>query len=125
MTTDAGSDSWYYDTRSKNQSGSRNPAYVWSYGTEAWCNLSGQYVHLVADLTHLIPPYTMSICSIGIMGASYVRDSTLPERIELAQGQSYSLVVPHIYDEHMPTVSLEVNLRLVDTLGQLPFVTVM
>ena len=65
MTTDADSDSWYYDPRFDMD--------VWPYGIEVWCNLVGQYVHIVADLSHLSPPYTMSLCSVGIMGTSYTR----------------------------------------------------
>ena len=26
---------------------------AWNYGKEVWCNLEGQYTHIVADLTHL------------------------------------------------------------------------
>ena len=26
---------------------------IWNYGRETWCNLEGQYMHIVADLTHL------------------------------------------------------------------------
>ena len=75
MTTDAGSDGWYYDVhRGKN---------VWTYGIEVWCNKPGRYVHIVADLAHLIGDYTMSLCSVGIMGASYVRDEPLPESVEV------------------------------------------
>ena len=25
---------------------------VWNYGDEAWCNLKGRYLHLVANLDH-------------------------------------------------------------------------
>lgn len=97
MKTDAGSDGWYLDERVRQLSTVdwseeiRTPDYVWTYGKEAWCNLSGQYVHLVADLKHLTPPYTMSICSLGVMGASYKRTESVPELIELTQGESYEL----------------------------------
>ena len=74
MTTDEGSDGWYWDERTD----SHTPGYVWTYGIEVWCNLEGQYVHIVADLSHLMLPYTMSLCSVGIMGASLVRDEPLP-----------------------------------------------
>ena len=26
---------------------------IWNYGRETWCNLEGQYMHIVADLKHL------------------------------------------------------------------------
>ena len=48
----------------------------WNYGIEIWCNLEGQYVTMVADLAHLTGSvYEMSICSLGVMGAEYVRDT--------------------------------------------------
>ena len=81
MTTDPGSDGWYNDERS--EPGGRTPGDVWTYGIEVWCNLEGQYVHIVADLSHLGGGYTMSLCSIGIMGASLVRDEPLPTSIEI------------------------------------------
>ena len=81
MTTDPGSDGWYYDERVGRD--------VWTYGIEVWCNLEGQYVHIVADLSHLSGSYTMSLCSVGVMGtlgASWVRDEPLPASIEIFQG---------------------------------------
>ena len=49
---------------------------LWNYGIEIWCNLEGQYVTMVADLAHLTGSvYEMSICSLGVMGAEYVRDT--------------------------------------------------
>ena len=86
MTTDPGSDGWYYDERTAYGD---SPGYEWTYGIEVWCNLEGQYVHIVADLSHLMPvygSYTMSLCSVGIMGASFVRDEPMPTSIEIIQG---------------------------------------
>ena len=86
MKTDPGSDGWYYDERTAN---AHTPGDVWTYGIEVWCNLEGQYVHIVADLSHLMltyTSYTMSLCSVGIMGASFVRDEPLPASIEIIQG---------------------------------------
>ena len=79
MTTDTGSDGWYLDE-------AWSDVYVWTYGIEVWCNLEGQYVHIVSDLSHLMPPYKMSLCSVGVMGASLVRDEPLPASIEILQG---------------------------------------
>ena len=57
---------------------------LWNYGIELWCNLEGQYVTLVADLAHLTgQTYQMSICSLGVIGAEYVRKNEIPEIIEL------------------------------------------
>ena len=51
----------------------------WNYGIEIWCNLEGQYITMVADLAHLnSQTYEMSICSLGVMGAEYVRDTQVP-----------------------------------------------
>ena len=48
---------------------------LWNYGREAWCNLEGRYIHIVADLNHLVETgYNMELCSVGIMGTKYVRD---------------------------------------------------
>ena len=42
---------------------------LWNYGQEAWCNLEGRYIHIVADLNHLVGTgYSMELCSVGIMG---------------------------------------------------------
>ena len=119
MTTDAGSDGWYWDERTT----SHSPGYVWTYGIEVWCNMEGQYVHIVADLSHLTPPYTMSLCSVGIMGTSYTRDEPLPYFFELYQGQSKSISVPHIFDEFTSVRDNIIHLRQAQLL-ELPFVTI-
>ena len=60
MTLDADSDGWFFDTFSAGN--------AWTYGKEVWCNLEGRYMHIVADLSHLLlapysySSYTMSIC---------------------------------------------------------------
>ena len=60
MTLDTGSDGWYYDTLTSGD--------AWTYGKEVWCNLEGRYMHIVADLSHLLmspypfTSYTMSLC---------------------------------------------------------------
>ena len=42
---------------------------IWNYGREEWCNLEGQYMHIVANLTHLEGmSYSMELCQVGIMG---------------------------------------------------------
>ena len=85
MTTDPGSDGWYYDERTVDFGGTGwTPGYVWTYGKEVWCNAKGQYVHIVADLSHLTGTYTMSLCSIGIMGTSFGREETVTSYVELA-----------------------------------------
>lgn len=108
MKTDPGSDGWYWDERTSD----RSPGFAWTYGIEVWCNQSGRYVHLVSDLRHLTPPFTMSICSIGVMGALYTRSEPLPDQVEVTQGQSLELAVPFIFNKFTPTVALRANLRL-------------
>ena len=44
---------------------------VWPYGAEHWCNLEGQYLHIVADLNDLYAAsldYEMSLCTLGVFG---------------------------------------------------------
>ena len=62
---------------------------VWNYGKEVFCNMEGQYMHIVADLSHMAgQSYTMSICALGIMGTRYIRNVALPEEIEVAPGSA-------------------------------------
>ena len=63
---------------------SQEASYLWNYGVEAWCNLEGRYVTIVADLTELIAPYEMTICSLGIMGAEYVRLTPMPSSVDVS-----------------------------------------
>ena len=95
MTIDADSDGWYYDESTYGRSAGN----AWTYGVEAWCNMEGRYLHIVADLSHLTPPYTMSLCSLGIMGSRYVRDEPVPETLELVQGEIQTVSVSHIYND--------------------------
>ena len=44
---------------------------VWPFGGEHWCNLEGQYLHIVADLNDLYvetSDYEMSLCTLGVFG---------------------------------------------------------
>ena len=89
------------------------PGYVWNYGREVWCNMQGQYVFIVADLSHLRGDYyKMSLCNLGIMGTRYVRDESFEESIEIIKGNSISILVPHVYSELPIANELEINLRL-------------
>lgn len=49
---------------------------MWNYGKEVWCNLKGQYVTIVVDLS--AGGTDISICSLGIMGTEYVRAGVIP-----------------------------------------------
>ena len=53
---------------------------VWPFGKENWCNLQGQYMHMVADLEEhanntggVDDSDDISICSIGVFGTKYER----------------------------------------------------
>ena len=54
---------------------------LWNHGTEQWCNMEGQYVHIVADLSHMAGKYAasiskqyeMALCNLGLFGTRYVR----------------------------------------------------
>ena len=57
---------------------------LWNYGKEIWCNMKGQFVSIVADFSSLSgQQYSASICSLGLMGAEYIRDSQIPDYIEV------------------------------------------
>lgn len=81
-------------------------------------------MHLVADLTHLsTESYMMSICSVGIMGASIVRDEPVPEAVRLTLGEKMDIAVPHLYDEFTPSLAQNTNLRLAGDASKFSFVT--
>ena len=48
--------------------------FVPSFTVEAWCNLKGRYVHLVASN---VPSESVTICTVGILGTRYVRNQAL------------------------------------------------
>ena len=108
-------DSWSYDAYSG--------ATVWNYGKEIPCNLEGQYVHLVAYLSHLIGSYEMGVCSFGIIGTKYVRAASLiPTSVEVTQGDTLSVFIPHIYSDFAIGTEMAIDLRQADG-TELSFVT--
>ena len=70
---------------------------MWNFGYEAWCNLEGQYVTIVADLSPILSAtsidarpfttYEMKICSLGVMGTKYIRSSAITDNLTIAAGQ--------------------------------------
>ena len=85
---------------------------IWNYGHEAWCNLGGRYMHIVADFNHLAGSgYNMELCSIGIMGTEYVRDSPLPETFEISQESLTTLAIPNIHSAMPIGNPLNINMR--------------
>ena len=70
------------------------------FGAEIWCNLEGRYTHIIADYTDNIDYITSQyICSLGIMGTRYVRDTEIVDEIELSTQDIITLEIPHIYSE--------------------------
>ena len=66
---------------------------VWPFGKELWCNLEGQYMHMVAGMSDHVATAldsdSVSVCSVGVYGTKYVRSGdSVPETIEVSQGQS-------------------------------------
>lgn len=87
---------------------------MWKYGIEKFCNLEGQFIHIVGDLSHLADRslYMQSICSLGVMGTKYVREGDpLPETIELALGSTQTLDLPHIYAKYAIGNTLKIDIR--------------
>ena len=49
---------------------------LWTAGKEVWCNLKGQYTHIVAN--HSSKSYKSgTICALGILGTFYKRTVSL------------------------------------------------
>ena len=85
---------------------------VWPFGAEHWCNLEGEYVHIVANLRHLVGDYEMNVCSLGVIGTRYVRDGeALASEIVVLRGESLSLSVPHIYSEIKIGARIAIDVR--------------
>ena len=94
---------------------------------EAWCNLEGQYLSIISDLNDVMAEYgqyEMSMCSVGIMGTSYVRDESLPEKIELTHGDTMIIDVPHIYGEYTIGTEHSINLRQSSSSPELDFIEI-
>ena len=83
---------------------------IWAFGAEHWCNLEGQYLHIVSDMAHLSDQdYEASICSLGVIGTRYVRyeDTVrdidpLPASITsqlTADGETWRFYLNHIESE--------------------------
>lgn len=72
---------------------------LWKYGIEIWCNMEGQHVSIVADLSDLRGQnYEMSLCSLGIMGVEYIRDISVPNTVTLCQNSiNEALQIHNIY----------------------------
>ena len=87
--------------------------YIWPYGAEHWCNLEGQYLHIVSDMSHFEgQAYETSICSLGVIGTRYVRDGNpLPAEITLVVGESWRFSLLHIQSEIEIGTELAIDVR--------------
>ena len=84
--------------------------------------MEGRYIHLVADMSDVSDPtYETSICSYGIMGTRYSRSSSIQPTVEIVQGQTETISVPHISSDFVIGTQLKINLRQYAA-SPLPFV---
>ena len=90
---------------------SSGPENMWNYGAEIWCNMEGQYTTIAADLSILSGSYNMPICSLGVMGTEYVRNSEIPSSLELGKDETKTLDVEKIYSVHTIGNELDIILR--------------
>ena len=44
---------WYTSGFYRGANPNATPEFMWNYGFEAWCNLEGRYVTIVADISNL------------------------------------------------------------------------
>ena len=85
---------------------------MWNFGKEVWCNMEGRYVHVVADYAHESQKdYKISICSVGVFGTKYIRDSYLETEIKIDTGIVKNLEIPRIYSQLTIGNELNINLR--------------
>ena len=88
---------------------------VWPYGDEQWCNLEGQYLHIVADLSQVndgISNYQMSLCTLAVYGTKYVRvGAPLPSSVTVYQGQTETIIATNISSFYTIGTKLDINLR--------------
>ena len=93
-------------------------------GAELWCNMEGQYAHIIADLGHLAGDnYHMSICSLGIMGTEYARREQIPETISVSQGQKLIKIFSQLSSLELIGTKLQIEARQPRDNRQLDFVS--
>ena len=90
---------------------------VWPSGQELWCNLEGQYMHMVADQSDQVGSAadsdTVTMCQVGVYGTKYERTSgdPVPATIEVSQGQSETVTIDNIQASIPIGNTLAINLR--------------
>ena len=97
---------------------------------ENWCNLEGQYLHLVADMTEQIALGALSsdeikICGLGVYGTKYVRSSSssVPSSVEVVEGESLTISIENISSFFTIGNELVINMRQSAATFSLDFVT--
>ena len=85
---------------------------MWNYGKEIWCNMEGRYLHVVADYSHESQTeYSISICSVGVFGTKYIRNTALETEIKIVADTVKNLEVPRIQSQFTIGNELNINLR--------------
>ena len=88
---------------------------VWYQGKEIWCNLPGQRVTIDADISYMIGKdtsiTTLHICSFGLMGVKYVRDTEPPTTMTVEDGQDEFFSIDKIYPKQKIGNILDIKLK--------------
>ena len=85
---------------------------MWNYGKEVWCNMEGRYLHVVADYAHASQTdYSISLCTVGVFGTKYIRDTDLETEIKIDTGTVKNIEVARIYSQMTIGNELNINLR--------------
>ena len=92
--------------------GERPAGSYWNEGKEVWCNLEGQYMAIVANFSEVAGTgYETGICSLGVMGTKYVRDSPLTRGFSIRPGDFELIIVNPIRSLHYIGNELDIKIR--------------
>ena len=86
----------------------------WKFFKEVWCNLQGQYMHIVADLsqTNLKGKfYYQTIASLAIIGSDYDRPTAIPTSIDIFASESMKIEIGAVRSLHTIGNVLDIKLR--------------
>ncbi len=80
----------------------------WKHFKEVWCNLKGQYMHIVADIN----TYTvwMSIGSLAIIGSDYDRPTPIPTSVDIFASESMTIEIAAV--ESLHTIGNVLDIKL-------------
>ena len=106
------SDASNYSTLTATDSMVEYTGTLWNFGKEIWCNLEGQYTHIVSDMSHLSgQDYQSTICQLGIFGTRYSRQTQVPATLSIEYGTTLTLLVEKIQSELAIGNTLDIRLR--------------